>query len=608
MTAGLINIVSYGANELYLTGAPQMTFFKIIYRRHTNFSKESISVPLNNFNFGDTIDVEIPKTGDLMDKMYLQINIPQTYFLRSDLGITPTNNYDPIAKNNYNIVLQYMKINAATYRVAYEDSATSNLTATNMINDMLTELASFPTTQTTTQQYRDILATAYAENNFSYLYPDATDILKIVADMNTDITNDPTSWTTTKIMQSITNEIQLSIQVQQFFFTQWINYEATYKSESSSYAYFAWVEKLGHSMIDYIDINIGGEKIDRHYGQWLDIWHELTGNKTQTQLYNKLIGNVSELTTFNQDIKPSYLVTVPLQFWFCRNTGLAFPLIALRYNTVTLTIKFKKLEDCAYIEKNPDQTDDLATSLTNIWTDNGYNLTGNMRVDYIFLDSLERKRFAQSAHEYLIERVQYMSLPDNNITNVTVNLDFRSPCKEIIWVAQKTAYVNNTTGYYRSLWGNYSTTGTGNGNSLLYGSLSFNGYDRIKKTAGSYFNYVQPYTAHNNSVIDGINMYSFSIYPEEHQPSCTCNFSRISEATLYLFFDPDMLTYQYYDIDPSIPIPEPENPSPYPAVWRYGRSDEIPTELPTTTFNISIYTISYNIFRLIGGMGALAYY
>lgn len=96
----------------------------------------------------------------------------------------------------------------------------------------------------------------------------------------------------------------------------------------------AWTRRLGHCMINYIEVEIGGSRIDRHYGTWFDIWYELTHDFNQERGYRELIGDVPELTHLApvnetaQDVLPEYTMMIPLQFWFNRNTGLALPLIA----------------------------------------------------------------------------------------------------------------------------------------------------------------------------------------------------------------------------------------------------------------------------------------
>jgi hypothetical protein len=610
MPSGLMNIVSYGANDLYLTGAPQITFFKIIYRRYTNFSKESIAININNLDFNKETEVTIPKIGDLLNELYLQISVPSISFLKTDLGITTTDTTTTIASNNYATITKFMKMNVEAYQIAYNNSKALGLPATVMANDIISVFGRFTSSPQTISDYKSILNSANQTYEYSWLDPAQTDISEIVNTISGDLLTDSTSWTPATIFNRLQIAINASVNVQNFFFKQVLEERNNNNNITSQNANFAWVKRLGHAIIDYVDIYIGGEKIDRHRGDWLNVWYELTGNYFQKENYAKLIGDVNNMISFDRTPKPFYNLTIPLSFWFCKQSGLALPLIALQYNQVTLNIKLKTLEECAYVEKNPDIDINNFISISDLWEDGGYNLSGTLLADYVFLDTLERKRFAQSAHEYLIERVQDMLFKNIEDDRMAINLDFRSPCKEIIWFCQKEAYVSNINNYTKCMWDNYGIRADGTGNPVKTARLEFNGYMRVRTCEGSYFNYVQPYAHHRNTPADGINVYSFGLYPEEHQPSSTCNFSRIANATLYLQFDKMAQRYHYSDIDPSTVKPIEQHVSPFPNIWKYSQplptQDEI-NDMPFTPLRIRIFAVSYNILRIIGGMGSLAY-
>ena len=91
---------------------------------------------------------------------------------------------------------------------------------------------------------------------------------------------------------------------------------------------WGYVRRLGHAMVESCKIEIGGSKIDEHYGDWLNIWYELTHKVGQERGYAKMIGDVPELANIDTDAVRAYQMYVPLQFWFNRNNGLALPLIA----------------------------------------------------------------------------------------------------------------------------------------------------------------------------------------------------------------------------------------------------------------------------------------
>lgn len=612
MPAGLINIISVGANDLYLTGAPQITFFKVIYRRYTNFSKESVILPINNLQFNEAIDIDIPKNADLLGELYLQITLPSIYFTREQLEIT---NIQPItypnALSDYANIVEFMKYNTGAYRIALDDVNAIGISPAVMITDVINSFGTY-----NTETYSSTLLTYYKTyiNNKNYSYPWLDPTLSNISTIGNNILSDISininNWTNQSILAIISNAIYYSTLIQNYFFNNTLLYNKEIAENNSLNAKFAWVDRIGHSIIDYIDIYIGGEKIERHTGDWLNIWYELTGNKEQEEMYDKMIGNVRILKTFDRNTKPSYILNIPLSFWFCKNVGLSLPLIALQYNDVKLTLKLKELQDCAYVENSGNNTD---INLQDLWDDNGFILNANLLADYVYLDNIERKRFAVSAHECLIERVQMMSFDNISNANLSVQLDFRSPCKEIIWITQKDSYINNTTNYYKSMWNNYSLEADNKGNPIASATLSFNGYQRFSMVGsaieGSYFNYVQPYACHTNTPSDGINNYNFCLYPEEYQPSGSCNFSIISLVSLNLTFNQNAFYYNEEDIDSSVSNSNSNSNilvSPYPAVWKYNNVNY--NSKTKTTLKLSIFARSYNILRIVGGMGALAYY
>lgn len=588
MAGGLISIATYGSNDLYLTGAPQVTFFKIVYRRYTNFSTESIKIAIDDtLEFNKASEVPIPKIGDLMFKTYLEINIPEVSFTYDDMGVDfePTE-LDTSYAEDYDTVIQFMKLNTNAYRVATEYYNAQNTTAEimmdairNVFSDAEIDEGGGVNITDVINSYTTLINSFVNAGEFSMITTNIQDVIETL-DSVSGLTKDI-------ILSRVRQAIENSITVQKFFFTKLQNAINENNEANKKTVKFAWVDRLGHFIIDYVDVYIGGERIDRHYGDWMNVWYELASNKNKEDAYLRMIGDVDEMTAFDKNPKPRYKLTIPLNFWFCRHNGLAFPLIGLQYNDLSVRIKLKRLEDCSYVEKIVD--DDIDISLSDLWDDKGYFLTGNLMVDYVFLDGLERKKFAQSAHEYLIETLQVIDIRYADLDRQQIKFDFKHPCKEIIWTVQKEAYIDNTTSFSKSLCSNYSLTAENKGNPILYASLDFNGYSRVDKFRGSYFNYVQPNNHHSNTPADGINVYSFALKPEEHQPSCTCNFSKINSSILYLYLDPSVFRYKRSDIDPSI-IPDSDN-----------------DEILTTSVRIRVYTTSYNIMRIVGGYAGTAY-
>jgi hypothetical protein len=300
-----------------------------------------------------------------------------------------------------------------------------------------------------------------------------------------------------------------------------------------------WVDNVGHVLIDEVNVEIGGQQIDKHYGDWLNIWNELTLNAEKEAGYNEMVGNTSELTTGAASHGATTLY-VPLQFWFCRNPGLALPLIALQYHEVKFNFKFRPFSECVQ-----------GTAVTA-----GGDLGASLYVDYIYLDTDERRQFAQVQHEYLIEQLQFTGAESFSNTAVKSKLALNHPCKELVWVVQSDANAAAKD------WSNYTFSGEEPVDSA---KLQLNGHDRFSAREGRYFNLVQPFQHHTRIPSGGIYVYSFALNPEQHQPSGTVNMSRIDNATLQLTLSSD------------------------------------------DACKLRVYAVNYNVLRIMSGMGGLAY-
>ena len=573
MGGGLMQLVAYGAQDVYLSGNPQITFFKVVYRRHTNFSVEPIQQTWNGAaDFGRTVTCNINRNGDLITNMYVAV-----------------------------------KLNAATKAAAW-----------------------------------------------------------------------------------------------------------------------GYVRRLGHAMVESCKIEIGGSKIDEHYGDWLNIWYELTHKVGQERGYAKMIGDVNELCNIDTNAMRAYQMYVPLQFWFNRNDGLALPLIALQYHDVRVTLKFRDFSACVnYVGTAPSGTGLMSDSY--------------LLIDYVYLDSEERKRFAQASHEYLIEQLQFTGSESLTAATAKYRLNFNHPCKYLVWaphlerhathqnwvawaagastwkeaadrfarvlyVATRTGVavtsatggaagkvevtntntpnsaniavgdvvetsrsagssalaalldkievkivaqsvgitettgggavaagkynvatnvagstdavllselLNNTLVVRNNLTSedisrtvkqltdagatasvlalasvsvvdhfNYGNFVDGTDNPVYSAKLQLNGHDRFQDRDGNYFNYVQPAQHFSNTPADGVNVYSFALKAEDHQPTGTCNFSRIDNATL-------QVQCGLYN---SVATGYTEN-------FLGSSSSSL----------MNVYTQNYNVLRVMSGMAGTAY-
>ena len=408
MGGGLLQLVAYGAQDVYLTGNPQITFFKVVYRRHTNFAIEAIQQTFNgNPGYGNRVTCQISRNGDLIHRMYLTVDMSEE---------------------------------------------------------------------------------------------------------------------TSKVCP-----------------------------------YF------GLRLIDYVELEIGGQKIDKQYSHWMYIWNELSLPYSKREGYKKMVGGDGDVLSESSNDQ----LYIPLEFWFCRNVGLALPLIALQYHEVKVNILFQTSEKCQGSANN------LLKPLgaSSLW------------VDYIFLDTDERRRFAQLSHEYLIEQLQFTGTESLSGSQAKPKLSFNHPCKELFWFVTATG---GTSPADNLNWYNFTTNQAGTNvadvntnvearsattsvNPIDTAKLVLNGNDRFSERNGSYFNTIQPYQHHENVPTNaGINVYSFALKPEEHQPSGTLNMSRIDTAVLNLNLN---AAYTATNLDKSL----------------------------------HVYAVNYNVLRILSGMGGLAY-
>jgi len=550
MGGGLMQLVAYGAQDVYLTGNPQITFWKVTYRRYTNFAIESIEQTFNGqADFGRRVTCIISRNGDLAYRTYLQVTLPE--------------------------INQYMGNTASL-------------------------------------------------------------------------------------------------------------------STGTGGVYARWLDFPGEQLIAQVEVEIGGQRIDRQYGDWMHIWNQLTMTAEQQRGYFKMIGNTTQLTFITdpsfadidgpcdstaprqvcapRNALPETTLYIPLQFWFCTNPGLALPLIALQYHEVKINLDLRPIDECLWAVTsltcnsgapgNNKTQYNIGTTVSATIAYNQSLVAASLYVDYVFLDTDERRRFAQNPHEYLISQLQFTGDESVGSSSNKIKLNFNHPVKELIWVVQPDQNVDycssllcdallfkvlgaqpfnytdaidalpnavhafggpnevsagnyidtrglfedagamdvtfsGLSGYWtgneanlggpnvginpnqdinaglaalglssqNDLTGAY-TNGVYNANHnqgssvsdagtfvlsetsldmhcwgqnpVVVAKLQLNGQDRFSEREGSYFSWVQPYQSHTRCPDEGINVYSFALRPEEHQPSGTCNFSRIDNATLQL--------------------------------------------------------------------------
>ena len=621
MGGGLMQLVAYGAQDVYLTGNPQITFWKVTYRRHTNFAMESIEQTFNGqADFGRRVQCTISRNGDLAYRTYLQVTLPE------------------------------------------------------------------------------------------------------------------------------------------------IGQDSCCNPKDCAKVYARWLDYPGEQLISMVEVEIGGQRIDRQYGDWMHIWNQLTLTAEQERGYNKMVGQTTQLTYLidpsfadvdsacanvnvpaavcaPRNALPETTLYIPLQFWFCRNPGLALPLIALQYHEVRINLELRPSDEVLFAVTNLTEgggaDGDNVGNGSSVKDAVSYQkslVAASLYVDYVFLDTDERRRMAQNPHEYLIEQLQFTGDESVGSSSNKIKLNFNHPCKELIFVVQPDSNVDYCSSFLKGAplnaalgaqpfnytdaldalvnsiaafsgpagvylddqlqmngngafigsngmfqdpgadtnnavgiqWGqqgpfdfiydgDFDTTGVRNpvGNfnasgkpagkpnpaytpggtnnlptdtayNALYGKstiwypgctvpamsvpfpiskipdsgvsdagafvlaetalnlhcwgqnpvvtakLQLNGQDRFSEREGTYFDLVQPYQHHTRNPDTGINVYSFALRPEEHQPSGTCNMSRIDNATLQLVLSTNAIGGD-------------------------------------ATAKVRVYATNYNVLRVMSGMGGLAY-
>jgi hypothetical protein len=424
---------------------------------------------------------------------------------------------------------------------------------------------------------------------------------------------------------------------------------------------FKWIKNIGFNIIEKASIYIGGSVIDEHYGEWFQIWHELTTTDEKRDTLNKMIGNIPEMydpanAPGNAGIYPNSsilggrenilvgpsifgrTIRVPLIFWFNRNPSLALPLIALQYDPIQINIICKKLTDLYTVVDNVITSPSYGMRIKPRTTDSYYNSkygiqnfvndetmfvgeTGNKRlvnfsidpfldINYIYLDTKEMKNFAQTEHKYLIEQVKLSNFK-GILGNDTLDLQLHHPTSLMIIVTKRNDVEdrndwNNYTNWIDEIIPPYSinysneffnpneltTDDAGNLiidpigtekvtadnfsfrkniNCLKTISLKLNGVDRFSTQDPDFFNYLQSYSFSKKTPKEGIYPYSFSIDPFKYQPSGSCNMSRFNKIELTVETNES-------------PIPSKKTDNAY-------------------KFDINVYTVSYNILRIVSGMG-----
>ena len=492
-----MQLVAMGAQDVFLTGNPQITFFKVVYRRHTNFSKECIkqefngSVPSTSGSSGD-VTCTLARNGDLVQEIYVKATIDAT-----DPTTAPINVPASIGSAANEIILNNVTLNVGdkvtfTNTIKIEKYKTDPNDATNVIVD---------STKTIIDSDEDYFIKSKTANGIEL---EQTIIIDDV------VTKRPVTFSVTVQTATADGHSVMTVPA-----------GTQLKVESEA------IDKDITNLVNTVEVEIGGQKIDKHYAAWFDIYNELFESKHS---YRRML---TRGAPGNDKI-----VYIPLRFWFNRNAGLALPLIALQYHEVKVLVNLN-------VPTNSTLKD------------------ANLLVNYVYLDTDERRRFAQVSHEYLIEQVQHtgvesISAGTGGQTTGRVDMNFNHPVKALFWVTNGSNFLDKV-------------------------KIQLNGHDRFSEQDADYFHLVQPYECGlgNGNSLDlstrvwgsvemcnekhSVGMYSFCLKPGEHQPSGSCNFSRIDNARLN---------------------------------YTNGKDD---------ADSLHLFALNYNVLRIMSGMGGLTY-
>jgi len=551
MTGGLIQISTFGNQDIMLTGNPEITFFNVIYRRYTNFGVKFVETSFdNNIDFNKTSSLLIPKVGDLLSNIILKIKLPAINLNQQLISDDFTTNIDQTT-SYYN------------YLVYFKDRLTfvvNNFFNTNYsTQSYISELNKYILKHISFDQYLqyfytvdylyniidiDKSSSSYFRSSSSY-YKNCS--LYVLSEDTTSLIFTYINYNNFELPYSIfSNVIYENLKgIEEFnkiVYDSFIN-----KSSNIETKKLGWIKKIGIYLFNSIDLYIGSNPINQLTSDYINIFGEL--KYQNTELYNNIIG--SNLDTPSQYKDEQYLY-LPVPAWFTQNYGMAFPLISLQYNDMELRIKTKKIENC--LTGDVDALyEDIINNYNNIFLS---QLEITAIFEYAYLDNVERKKFAQSSHEYLITQVQYNYFNNfnNGGSNFNLDINFYHCAKDMFWFVKKDEKV---------------VLGQENNVYLTNSSIILNGTDLINQEY-KYFNYLHPYTHYKSTPSLGVNVYSFSLNPLETQPSGSCNFSRIPKTSLNVVLNKDITI---------------ENDS----------------------LNLTVIVVNYNILRIIGGISGLAY-
>ena len=612
-----LQLITPTKDDYFLTGNPEITFFKTVYRRHTHFASQLKEFNFNTkLNFGLTSSLNLPKYADLLYKVYLKFIIPEVYIPNKLLN-NKDNIYNKITfyNNLYDIFKSLYNYNLNSYNLIYE------LYQNNNNYDDIDNIYRIMNNNTLQFENEDIIIDNITYKKYIYLNQNLNDdnfknIIELSNNNDIYINNLYTygHYLATLTMsknniqsflknqeESIINILNILVNIINTMnsldnkFIKIINNLNNEYNKNNNYK-FAWVKYLGHNLINYIEIKIGEDVIDRLYGQWINIWWNLTSNKNHIDNYFNLIGNIDILTKFNENIKPKTILYVPIPFWFCKNPGLSLPLLSLNYTDIIFKLNLRKFNEVCYSNYKETFLNDYAEN-------NNLNLQCSLIGEFFYLDKDERNKFARSNHEYLIQQVQFdkqLIVPNKNNS---IKLNFFHPTKGIIWNMQFYDKLNNDI---NDNYCNYTVYD----NIINSASLMIENELIADDINNNYYYFLQNFEHFNNSCFnDNILSFWFALLPDELQPTGTCNFSNIRNTLLKFNINEDLFN-ELKENKKNILLNELDN---IKKIKNLSYDDElnylniINDEVNSLCFVLNLYALNFNVLRIANGFGKLTF-
>jgi hypothetical protein len=557
MPGGLIQIVAYGAQDLFLTGIPEITFFKFLYKRYTNFAMEFIELNLDgNKNFGEEISCEIPKNGDLINDMILKITLPSVSLTKTDTNEEVEQYYNDLIQAETSIKNFNNFINFIYQSIIIANEGLENFNEN--FDNIYTNINNYIDSNKDFLLQKNIIG-----DNINNQFNITSHILDIYN------LNENQIIKKNKLKLLVESYIDKSYQILKNLQDDYSNKKTIYDDSLNNNYKFSWINTLGWNIVSTIELEIGGFTIDKSYNQYLYIWNQLFNSNFKKLDFNKLFSLTSSVYTYDNNTKNNFDIYIPVKLFFNKDYSLSLPIISIKHQTIIIKFKINQLSNLIYTNY---QNNDIQSKIKI----NNIKLLTN----FIYLDHDERIKFATSNHEYLIEQInqyQYKNLKNNDIN---LELNFNHPTKYVIWTNQKDSDINlyNIHNTYSSilnytLTDSYPTITSYKNNTISSAYLQLNGVNRSIPYDGIYHNHVTPYEHNLSSCDDGINLFSFSLNPNELQPSGSCNFSKLNKKFLKITLNDDFLD-------------------------RLVDTDYIIT---------NIFSVNYNILRFKKGMASLAF-